>query len=83
MTKGCDQKWHFPWGFPKQQSHRLRVAVYTAAGNALGSDMYARGLAFLRTYSDSLAISVDSTAVSKEDEDDSKQRIGAISLSDY
>ncbi|KAF8430337.1 hypothetical protein EV426DRAFT_708512 [Tirmania nivea] len=78
VTKGCHQKWYFPWGFPQQQSHRLRVAVYTAVGNALGSDIYARGWAFLRTYSNSLAISIDSTAVSKEAEDDSKQRAKAI-----
>ena len=73
MTKGCHQKWYFPWGFPQEQSHRLRVAVYTAVGNALGADIYARGLAFLRTYSDSSAISVDSTDVSNNDRDDAKQ----------
>jgi len=39
MTKGCHQKRYFPWGFPQQQSHCLRVAVYTAVGNALGSDI--------------------------------------------
>jgi len=78
MTKGCHQKWYFPWGFPQQQSHRLRAAVYTAAGNAFGSGIYARGLALLRTYSGSSAISVDSTAVSKEDKDDAKQRVGAM-----
>ena len=84
MTKGCHQKWYFPWGFPQEQSHRLRVAVYTAAGNALGSDIYARGLAFLRTYSDSSAISVDSTAVSKKDQDDAEQCVEAmIRLSGY
>ncbi|KAF8446916.1 hypothetical protein BGX38DRAFT_1143030 [Terfezia claveryi] len=73
VTKGCHQKWYFPWGFPQQQSHRLRVAAYTAVGNALGSDIYAHGWAFLRTYSDSSAFSIDSTAVSKEEEDDDKQ----------
>lgn len=73
VTKGCYQKWYFPWGFPQQQSHCLRVAAYTAVGNALGSDIYARGWAFLRTYSDSSAFSIDSTAVSKKEEDDSKQ----------
>ncbi|KAF8418684.1 hypothetical protein EV426DRAFT_704484 [Tirmania nivea] len=78
VTKGCHHKWYFPWGFPQQQSHHLRVAAYTAIGNALGSDIYARGWAFLRTYSDSLAISIDSTAVSKEEEDDSNQRLKAI-----
>ena len=73
MTKGCHQKWYFPWGFPQQQSHRLRVAVYTAAGNALGSDIYARGLAFLRT-----SINVDPTAVTKDDKVNAQQKLEAL-----
>ncbi|RPB23857.1 hypothetical protein L211DRAFT_868420 [Terfezia boudieri ATCC MYA-4762] len=50
--------------------------AYTVVGNALGSDIYAHGWAFLRTYSDS---SIDSTAVSKEEEDDDKQWVKAVS----
>jgi len=59
-----------PMGFPPTATPSPTSCSNTAAGNALGSDIYARGLAFLRTYSDRSAISVDSTAVSKESEDD-------------
>ncbi|KAF8427598.1 hypothetical protein BGX38DRAFT_454675 [Terfezia claveryi] len=79
VTKGYHQKWYFPWGFPQQQSYCLRVAAYTAVGNALGSDIYAHGWAFLRTYSDSSAISIDSTTVSKEEEDNDKQWVKGVS----